>query len=120
MLSGEVITMKDWPYKSRDLAIADLVIAQMARLNEGILRFIEDYQENEKTHTCTFKLPPWIGALANALGTFYRPEELIDVVGNVLEEVVPRFRSLSPEDAALFCKLVQFALSQNLPAETLH
>lgn len=112
--------MKDWPYKARDLAIANMIMSHMASLNNGSLRFLEDYREDKKTDTFMFKLPPWVGVLVNAFKALYPQDELIEVVGKVLDEMMRQFNCLSQEDAELFRNLVTLALTNNHPAKTFH
>lgn len=112
--------MHDWPYKARDLAIAHKIMTQMAALNDGVLRFLDEYREDKETNTFVFRFPPWVGVLVNAYTDFYPPATLIEIMGKVLDELLQQFDSLRPEDAELFRNLVLLALSKNLSSSTLH
>jgi hypothetical protein len=112
--------MKDWPYKVRDLAIADRILTRMASMNNGRLCFLEEYQVDKKTQSVTFKFPPWVDVLVNAYKSLYSQDELPAIIEKVLDETLKQFNGLEQEQAELFKELVGFSIAGNPPDTILH
>lgn len=112
--------MKDWPDKGRDLAIAYRIIADIARQNEGRLSFLDAYQADEKTATVRFTLSAWVRVMISTFSTLYTRDELTEILGNVLEEILTPLDVMRQEDLKLFQELVRLALGEQYLTKTLH